>query len=129
MERFNNSATVMIADIPFADSRVIGLRISGRINKSEYLRVENLVLLRLKTNYRVRIYAEVESFRGISFGALCEDLKFGFGHMRDFDREAVVVAPGWVAKLTMLAGRLFKRIEIKHFLPNEKETARRWVQE
>ena len=83
----------MLEFVPFNSAEVIGLRVSGKLGKDDIQRVIDVSEMKLSAmgqGARLRVYVEVESFGGLSFEALLEDLKFGLAHLGDIDRKAVV---------------------------------------
>ncbi|NEQ78265.1 MAG: STAS/SEC14 domain-containing protein [Okeania sp. SIO2D1] len=120
----------MMEIIPLANQNIIGLSIDGKIEISDIEKVKNLVEERLKSQPKLRVYVEVKSFQGISMEALWEDLKFGLGHMKYFDKKAVVCDAAWVNKLTTASNKIFSNmthIEVKCFSWSEKEQGLEWI--
>ncbi|NES01858.1 MAG: STAS/SEC14 domain-containing protein [Okeania sp. SIO2F4] len=120
----------MMEIIPLANQNIIGLSIDGKIEISDVEKVKNLVDERLKSQTKLRVYVEVKSFQGISVEALWEDLKFGLGHLKDFDKKAVVCDAAWVNKLTTVSNKIFSNmthIEVKCFSWSEKDQALEWI--
>jgi hypothetical protein len=116
--------------VPFDSEHVIGLRIGGKLCADDIQRVVDVAEFKLSAmgeGSRLRVYVEVESFGGLSFEALLKDLKFGFAHLRDFEKKAVVSDTAWMARMATLMDPLFPSIHVKHFQPEEREAARAWV--
>lgn len=119
----------MIAIIPFEEGNIIGFRIIGKIEDNEFDDIVALMEERLKTHKKLRVYAEVEEFKGMSVNTFMKDIHYGLKHWRDFDKEAVVSDKGWLKTWVSIAAPLFPHIEVKHFSFEEKEKAREWVRE
>ncbi|MEB3339528.1 STAS/SEC14 domain-containing protein [Okeania sp.] len=120
----------MIEIISLANQNIIGLSIDGKIETSDIEKIKNLVEERLKSQPKLRVYVEVKSFQGISAEALWEDLKFGLGHLKDFDKKAVVCDANWINKLTTAGNKIFGDIihlEAKCFSWSEKDQALEWI--
>ena len=106
---------------------IIGLDIDGWIDAEDIDRIIELVEPRLEKGERLRIYAEVNNWSGISLGAFVKDLRFSLKHLRDFDKEAIVSDRKWLEALAALGNTMFSGIEVKHFTPDEKDEALKWV--
>jgi hypothetical protein len=74
----------------------------------------------------VRFLIVIPDFDGMSGGALWQDLKLGFEHIRAFKRIALVTDIGWVHHLTSLFGWMTPG-ETKIFSIAERDEAIAWV--
>ncbi len=120
----------MMEIIPLANQNIIGLSIDGKIEIGDVEKVKNLVDERLKSQTKLRVYVEVKSFQGISVETLWEDLKFALGHLKNFEKKAVVCDAAWVHKLTAASNKIFSNmthIEAKCFSWSEKDEALEWL--
>lgn len=106
---------------------VIGVRISGKIDKPDVDRVIAAVKARINAAEKLGVYVEVESFDGISFEALLEDLKFALPNLGKFKKKAVVSDTQWMETLTTISDRLFPNVEIKHFSLDRTAEAKSWI--
>lgn len=106
---------------------IIGLDIDGWIDAEDIDRITKLIEPRLKQGERLRIYAEVNNWSGMSLGAFVKDLRFSLKHLQDFDKEAIVSDRKWLQALTAVSNTLFSGIEVKHFTLDEKEQALEWI--
>lgn len=119
----------MIELIDFQLPRVVGMRISGKIDEPELSKIFEAIKEKLEHSEKLGIYVELESFGGISWDALIEDLKFGLPHIKRFDKKAVVSDEDWMGKMVEFADKIFSGIQIRHFTLEEKEEAKKWVAE
>ena len=119
----------MIHFIPLKTGHVIGVRISEKIERQDMDAMIEMMKKMFEKHERISIYVEVESFRGISFPALMDDLKFALPNFKRFAKKAVVSQMKWMGKWTKVADHFFPSIEVKHFIPEQKATALKWVQE
>ena len=117
----------MIEIIETGSNRVIGLRISGRIEKSDMDRVVQATEEKFALADKLGIFVEVESFGGISFEALMEDIRFAFPNLKRFDKKAVVSDKQWHGTMARISDKLFPGIEVRHFAPEQREEALRWL--
>ena len=107
--------------------RIIGLEIDGWIDAEDIDRIVKIVKPRIDAGEKLRVYAEVKNWSGMSLGAFIEDLKFSLQHLKDFEKEAIVSDNKWLESLAALGNTLFSSIEVKHFRPDEVDKALEWV--
>ncbi|KGD62668.1 hypothetical protein Y5S_03623 [Alcanivorax nanhaiticus] len=117
----------MLTLIPFDDSRVVGVRISGKITRPEFDSMVKELEDVLTRHDKVRVYVELESFGGVALDTLLEDLKFGVRHWRDVERKVVVSDADWVRRLGSLSSRLFSSIQVKVFERDQEQEAKAWI--
>ena len=113
--------------IPHRPDHIIGLEIDGWIDAEDIDRIVKIVEPRIDTGEKLRIYAEVNSWSGMSLGAFIKDLKFSLKHLKDFEKEAIVSDRKWLEALAALGNTLFSGIEVKHFTPDESDKALEWL--
>jgi len=119
----------MMQQIPMEADHVIGVRVSGKIGRQDMDVMIEVMKKMFEKHERISIYVEVESFGWISLPALVDDLKFALPNFKKFVKKAVVSKIKWMEKWTDVADHLFPSIEVKHFLPEQKEAALKWIQE
>ena len=120
----------MLEIIHFDEVRVLGMRIGEKITDDDMqllIETAEMKLAALGAGGRLRIYVEVDSFRGIGLDALIKDLKFGLSHFRDFECKAVVSDKAWMARMAKVCDPLFPSIELRHFSTEDRGAARAWV--
>ena len=117
----------MIEIIPFEEENVIGFRIKGRLEDNEFDEIVRIMEERLKLHKKLRVYAEVEEFKGMSVNSFMKDIHYGLKHWRDFDKEAVVSDKGWLSMWARVAGSIIPGVEVRHFTFDEKEEAKEWI--
>lgn len=106
---------------------IIGLEIDGWIDAEDIDRIVKIVEPRIDAGEKLRIYAEVSSWSGMSLGAFIKDLKFSLQHLNDFEKEAIVSDKKWLEALSAFGNTLFSGIEVKHFTPDESDKALEWL--
>lgn len=119
----------MLELIDLESDRVVAFRIEGKIVDEDFEKVVAAIKERFATHEKLRIYAEIPVFEGISIGAFMRDLKFAAGHWRRFDKEAVVTDQPWLQKATELMGNLLPNFEVRAFSVTQTDAARRWIVE
>ncbi|MEO0927669.1 MAG: STAS/SEC14 domain-containing protein [Cyanobacteria bacterium J06643_13] len=99
---------------------IIGLEIDGWIDAEDIDRIVKIVKPRIDTGEKLRIYAEVNNWSGMSLRAFVKDLRFSLQHAKDFEKEAIVSDKRWLEGLAALGNTLFSGIEVKHLLQMRK---------
>jgi hypothetical protein len=117
----------MIHLVPTGAHHVVGLRIEGKITADDFQTAVAELEGRLKAHDQVRVYAEIGEISGMTLEAFIKDLKYSLRHFRDVEREAVVTDSAWIEKLVDLGGALFPSIETRHFTPERRDDALRWI--
>ena len=113
--------------IPHKPDRIIGVNIDGKIESEDIDRVVKSIEQKLKQEGKLRIYAEVNNWSGMSLEAFIKDLKFSLQHLQDFEKEAIVSDGKWLASLASLGNTLFSSIEVKHFTFADRDKALEWI--
>ncbi|MBE9048432.1 STAS/SEC14 domain-containing protein [Pleurocapsales cyanobacterium LEGE 10410] len=113
--------------IPHKPDDIIGLDIDGWIDAEDIDRIAEIIEKRLKQEDKLKIYAEVKNWSGMSLGAFIKDLRFSLQHLNDFEKEAIVSDRKWLEGLAALSNTLFSSIEVKHFTFEERDKALKWV--
>lgn len=117
----------MLEIIPFEEGNIIGFRLSGKMEDDEFdeivVRMEGM----LKEHKKLRIYAEVEEFKGMSVNTFMKDIHYGLKHWRDIEKEAVVSDKGWIKSWAGFASSLIPNIEVRCFSFEQKDEAKEWI--
>ena len=113
--------------VPIPANNVIGVKIARKMEKADIDKTTQAIEEKLTVHDKVNIYAEIESFEGISLEALVADIKFAFPHLRDFEKKAVVSEKHWIENLVAIGDKLFPSSEVRHFSFDQKDEALKWV--
>lgn len=113
--------------IPHKPDKIVGLNIDGRIEAEDIDRVVESIEKKFKQGEKLRIYAEVNNWSGMSLEAFIKDLKFSLQHFQDFEKEAIVSDRRWLESLAAVGNTLFSSIEVKHFTFAERDKALEWI--
>jgi stage II sporulation SpoAA-like protein len=118
----------MIEQLTGFPENVLGLRVSGHVTREDYQRVViPAVDAALKREQKVNIYVQVDNdFSGLELGALWDDLKVGLGHLRQWERIAVVTDLEWIGNALKVFGFL-KPGEVQVFPLGDADRARAWI--
>jgi SpoIIAA-like len=116
----------MIKPLDDLPAGVLGFEVSGKIEVEDFRDVVLPALEEAAQHGDVRFLIVLPEFRGMSPGALWEDLKIAFEHFRAWKRIAVVTDIEWVHYLTSLFGWMTPG-EVKVFPLGQRDQAESWV--
>ena len=111
----------MIKELSDLPAGVIGFEASGKLAAEDYRDVILPALERAAAAGEVRFVIVMRDFGGMSGGALWQDLKVGFEHLRAWKRIALVTDISWMRDLTSLFGWMTPG-ETKTFPPKSRIT-------
>ena len=114
----------MLKMLDIGVDKAVAFRFGGKITEEEMSLALSAVKEKIKIHGEVFLYEEIESIGGAEFDAIIEKIKFlhevGISKMK---KMAVVTDKKWMHKIIELEDKLFKSIEMKCFLFDEKENA------
>lgn len=116
----------MIEELHDLPENIVGFEASGEISASDYRDVVLPALERAFASGEVRFLIVMTDFKGMSGGALWQDLKVGVDHLRGWKRIAVGTDVEWVTQLTGLFGWMTPG-ETKVFPLQQRGQAIAWV--
>ena len=119
----------MLEIIPFEEGNIIGFRLKGKLEEGEFDETIRIIEEKLKLHNKLRVYAEIEEFKGMSVNTFMKDIHYSLRYWRNFDKEAVVSDKGWLKTWIGIAGSIGPGVEVRHFASGEKEEAREWIKE
>ena len=105
---------------------VIGFEASGKIAAEDYRDVVLPALEEAAKTGDIRFLIVMRDFDGISGGAVWQDLKVGFEHLRGWKRIALVTDIGWMTHLTDLFGWMTPG-ETRTFALAQRDEAIEWA--
>ncbi|BDD03240.1 SpoIIAA family protein [Aureibacter tunicatorum] len=118
----------MLEVTPFTDTRIIGFKLNGKIDKNGIVKLSEL--LENKKGYDgLLILGEIEDIGGFediqSFLELVGVKIKAIGNVKKY---AVVTEKKWIDKMVdFFRSMKLLQIEIEHFSPDEKEKALKWL--
>lgn len=120
----------MITSLDIAHN-VVGYRVDGKVEKDDVDRVFQDLDRRLEEKGRIRVYAEVDSFSGMSLDALWHDLRGGikrWGEISKIDKAALVTDVEWLRKVAVVEDKVLAGVHVRVFSKEDQPQARLWVQ-
>jgi hypothetical protein len=117
---------VMIKELSDLPAGVIGFESSGKIRAEDYRDVVLPAVERAAATGEVRFVIVMRDFDGMSGGAVWQDLKVGFDHLRAWKRIALVTDITWMRDMTSLFGWMTPG-EVKIFRLAELDEAVGWA--
>ena len=107
---------------------VIAIRAVGVITSADYREtLAPLVEEKLKVHDKLKCLIVLDdAYATYSGGAAWEDVKFGFGHLTDFSRVALVTDIGWITSAARFFGPLMP-YAFRTFPLEELEEAKSWI--
>jgi hypothetical protein len=116
----------MITELDGMPAGVVGFEASGTLRAEDYRDIVLPALQRASEQGDIRFVVVIPDFKGISGGAIWEDLKIGFSHLRKWKRIALVTDIEWMSHLTTLFGWMTPG-ETKVFRLAERDAAVAWA--
>ena len=116
----------MIRELSDLPAGVVGFEASGTLRAEDYRDVVLPALQRASADGQVRFVVVIPEFRGMSGGALWQDLKVGFEHLRGWKRIALVTDIDWLSQVTGLFG-LMTPGDVRHFPLAQQDKAIAWA--
>jgi SpoIIAA-like len=116
----------MITELNGLPDYVIGFEASGKIAAEDYRDVVLPALEQAAKAGEVRFVIVMRDFDGMSGGAVWQDLKMGFEHLRAWKRIALVTDIEWMRRATDLFGWMTPG-ETKTFPLDQQAQAIHWV--
>jgi hypothetical protein len=117
----------MLRPLPDLPSGVLGFEAVGEVHSDDYRDVLRPAIESASAAGGVRlVYVLGPEFEGYSAGAAWQDTELGLGHVRDFERIAVVTDVSWVEHLVNGFGWMVPG-ELRRFASDERDEAVRWA--
>ena len=102
--------------------------ITGKIEAEDYDLLVPTAERLISEHGKIRIIAELVDFDGWTAGALWEECKLAYHHLKDIERMAVVGDKGWEKGMTAFV-KPFVGAKLKYFDVSERQAAFDWIQE
>ena len=116
----------MIKELDGMPAGVIGFEATGMLRAEDYRDVVLPALERAAAAGDIRFVIVIPEFRGMSGGAVWQDLKVGVEHLRAWKRIALVTDIEWMNVMTTLFGWMTPG-EVRHFPLAQRDEAIAWA--
>lgn len=110
------------------ETNVVELVVDGAISAAEFDDVVARLGAAIERHGKICLLKEVRELGGVPASKWWQDLKFGYQHLRDIRRAAVVAHPKWIEAFANLVNP-FLATEVRYFEPSEIDQARQWLRE
>jgi SpoIIAA-like len=110
------------------DTNIVEFVIDGTISAAEFDDVLARFEASIARHGKIRVLEHVRSLGGVPPSKWWEDVKFGFKHMRDINRAAVVAEEKWIEIFANLVNP-FLAAEVRYFKSAQIDKARAWLRE
>lgn len=100
--------------------------ITGKLEKEDYELLVPTAERLIESHGKIRILAELLDFKGWTAGALWEECKLAYHHLKDIERMAVVGDKKWEKDLTLFI-KPFVGAKLKYFDVAQKQQAIDWI--
>lgn len=118
----------MIALHEVPDTNVLELTIDGGVSGPEFDELIARLEAAITRHGKIRVLELVRSLGGIPPSKWWDDVKFGYQHMRDIERAAIVADPKWIEIFANLINPFFSA-EVRYFKTADIDKARMWLSE
>lgn len=118
----------MSAKLKQHDDRLLVLRVSGELKKSELDAAQSAFVGRI-AGRTVKLLVLLKNFTGWERSEAWGDTDFFFSHRNDLEKIAVVGNPRWEAPVLAFAGAGLRQGPMKLFPETSESEARAWLAE
>jgi hypothetical protein len=119
----------MSANLEQHPGRLLVLRVSGELKKSELDAVQSEFVEKIAGAGTVKLLVLLENFTGWERNEAWGDTDFFFSHRNDFEKIAVVGDPRWEAQVLAFTGAGLRKGPVKFFPETSETEARAWLAE
>jgi hypothetical protein len=110
------------------EGRVLHMIVTGRLEKEDYDFFVPEAETRIQKYGKIRIMIELIDFKGWSVGALWEECKLAYHHLKDVERMAMVGDKAWEKGLALFM-KPFAGAKLKYFDTSERQAAIDWIED
>jgi hypothetical protein len=119
----------MSANLEQHADRLLVLRVSGELKKTELDAVQSEFVQKFARTGTVKLLVLLKDFTGWERNEAWGDTDFFFSHRNDFEKIAVVGDPRWEAQVLAFAGAGLRKGPVKLFPETAESEARAWLAE
>ncbi|MGK7393358.1 MAG: STAS/SEC14 domain-containing protein [Candidatus Cyclobacteriaceae bacterium M3_2C_046] len=115
----------MIKLIETDKEKVLGLEVTGKINKQDYELINPKIDNAIKKYGKINLYLEIKDLEGFTPKAAWEDFK-EIKHWNEFEKIAIIGKDDWETMVTGLTNLVIPG-EVRYFDFSEKHIALDWI--
>lgn len=120
----------MLTMIDIGIDNAVAFTLSDKMTKDDMKRILMDVEAKTIDHGGIVIYEEIDSFSGIEFAAIIEEIKYLISNgLKHIMQVAVVADANWIKKVVEVEDALFRKIDIKYFTFAEKPQAITFLQQ
>ena len=116
-----------IKEIDLSDERLLGIAVTGRLNKADYDRLNVLIEEKVRHYGKARILLEVVNIEGLTVRALWEDLKASVKLYGSIERIAIIGDQSWLKTSVKISDLLTPGLEMAAFSSTDHRRAVAWL--
>jgi hypothetical protein len=113
--------------LPLAEEGIIGFSIRGKLDVADYEVIDTVLKQRVEIEPELKVYIEIEEWKGWTVGGLWEDFKTGIEYYRHIKKAAIITTEPWMGPATTVGNLLTPGMDLKTFTPSEKDSAFTWL--
>lgn len=116
----------MLKILPKSKGAFIALQATGTLTGEDYDAVLPDIEKLIEKHGKVRVYIDMEFFKGWEMSAAWKDMAFGIAHWNDLDKLAIVGDAKWEEWVATVADAMM-RGTVKHFPVHDQMEALKWA--
>ncbi len=110
------------------EKNIVEIIVEGKITQEDFDNCIKPIEEMIERSGKIKVLEEIREFPGFDPSVLWKGIKFDFKHLNDVSHIAVISDKGWVGPLSKAAGA-FISCKIRVFKLNERDEARKWLEE
>ncbi len=118
----------MFEVLPESRGRRFFVKVSGRLTDDDYKELTPRLDRAIAEHGRLRMFIDMEEFRGIDLQAVWDDFAFGIKHWNDFERVAIIGDKRWQELLVKTFDPIIKG-DFRYFDVVDRGRARAWIED
>lgn len=119
-----SSAMVQLHD----DQKILYMVVSGKLSNDDFDKISSLVHSKVRKFGKIRLYYEMNQFKGWTFLAFWRDLYLDLKFRNKVEKIAMVGEKSWEKWMADII-RPFSGAELRFYGPSRKDEAMEWIKE
>ena len=109
------------------EGKILEVHVTGKLTKADFNQFAPEVERLIGRHRKIRILLEMSDFHGWDPAGLWEETKFGFQHISDIEKIAMVGEKKWQEWVATFC-RPFTKAQVQYFDRTAADQAERWLQ-